>query len=100
MERGIEEASEALRAFMFERVYFSGSARGEEEKAERMLGAMYSYFTMNISAMPSFYVRLAENCSEEQAVSDYLSSMTDRYAVYTFNKIFVPKGWTFIDEGN
>ncbi|MDE7086645.1 MAG: hypothetical protein K2O67_00450, partial [Clostridia bacterium] len=31
---------------------------------------------------------------------DYISSMTDRYAVYLFNKFFVPRGWTFIDEQN
>ena len=36
MERETEQASERLREFMFERVYFSPTAKGEEEKAERM----------------------------------------------------------------
>lgn len=98
MDKDIEEASEALRSFMFERVYLSGSAKGEEDKAERMLSAMFEYFMKFPENMPNTYTKLLETSPCEQAVADYLSSMTDRYAVYMFNSIFVPKGWTFIDE--
>lgn len=94
------EASEALRKFMFERVYLTRYARGEELKAERMISALYEYFTANVDQLPPTYVALTEKYTVEQAVCDYLSSMTDRYAVYVFNKIFVPRGWTFIDEIN
>ena len=100
MDDEVEEASENLRAFMFDKVYFSGSAKGEEEKAEKMLTAMYEYFIKNADKLPQTYTDLLEKYSKEQTVCDYLSSMTDRYAVYMFNKIFVPKGWTFIDENN
>lgn len=98
MDKQTEDASEALRKFMFERVYFSDSARGEEEKAKRMLTAMYGYFTKNVEKLPQTYIKLLENYDKEQVVCDYLSSMTDRYAVHMFNNIFVPKGWTFINE--
>ena len=94
MEKEVGEACEALRSFMFDRVYYSDSARGEEEKAERMLSAMYGYFSKNMDKLPQSYIDLLENYPPEQVVCDYLSSMTDRYAVYMFNKIFVPKGWT------
>ncbi|MDE5667672.1 MAG: deoxyguanosinetriphosphate triphosphohydrolase [Clostridia bacterium] len=100
MERETEEASERLREFMFERVYFSPTAKGEEEKAERMLTETYAYFIKNPDKLPESFLKLLDKFSKEQVVCDYLSSMTDRYAVYTFNKIFVPKGWTFIDESN
>ena len=98
MGADVEEASEALRAFMFERVYFTEFARGEEEKAERMLSYMYEYFIKNTSKLPATFVKLLQRFSPEQVVCDYISSMTDRYAVYKFNGIFVPKGWTFGDE--
>lgn len=100
MESEIEDASEKLRTFMFERVYFSDSARGEEEKAERMLTEMYAYFIKNPDRLPKDYIKLMQRFPTQQVVADYLSSMTDRYAVYTFNKIFVPKGWAFVDETN
>ncbi len=100
MDAEVEEASEALRKFMFDRVYSSGSARGEEEKAGRMLSAMYSHFMQTPEDLPKTYISLLEKFSRGQVVCDYLSSMTDRYALYIFNKIFVPKGWTFLNENN
>ncbi|MDE7082240.1 MAG: deoxyguanosinetriphosphate triphosphohydrolase [Clostridia bacterium] len=100
MEAEVEDASERLREFMFDKVYFSPTAKGEEEKAERMLTETYRFFVKNPDKLPQGYLKLLDKFSKEQVVCDYLSSMTDRYAVYTFNKIFVPKGWTFIDEGN
>ena len=71
-----------------------------EEKAERMLTETYIYFVNNPEKLPHSYLKFLDKFSKEQVVCDYISSMTDRYAVYTFNKIFVPKGWTFIDESN
>ena len=100
MDAVVEKASEDLRSFMFDKVYFSKTAKGEEEKAERMLTEMYAYFVKNADKLPENYINLLDKYGEEQTVIDYLSSMTDRYAVYMFNKIFVPKGWTFIDESN
>ncbi|MDE7379677.1 MAG: deoxyguanosinetriphosphate triphosphohydrolase [Clostridia bacterium] len=94
------QASDALREFMFERVYLTQFARGEEQKAERMMSALYDYFTTNVDQLPPTYRGLIEEYGKEQAVCDYLSSMTDRYVVYLFNKIFVPRGWAFIDEIN
>lgn len=94
------KASETLRRFMFERVYLTKFARGEEEKAERMISALYEYFIAHKEQLPPTYVGLIEKYPVEQVVCDYISSMTDRYAVYVFNKIFVPRGWTFFDELN
>ncbi len=94
------QASDKLRAFMFERVYLTKYARGEEVKAERMISAMYEYFTKQPQELPQTYINLIEKYPVEQVVCDYLSSMTDRYAVYMFNKLFVPNGWTFTDEAN
>lgn len=100
MDEEVERASEQLRSFMFKNVYISGTAKGEEDKAERMLTVLYEYFIKNTDKLPKTYTDLLEKYSTEQIVCDYISSMTDRYAVYMFNEIFVPKGWTFIDENN
>lgn len=100
MDEEVEWASEQLRSFMFKNVYISGTAKGEEDKAERMLTVLYEHFIKNTDKLPKTYTDLLEKYSREQIVCDYISSMTDRYAVYMFNEIFVPKGWTFIDESN
>lgn len=100
MEPEVEKASETLRDFMFANVYRTKYAMGEEEKAERMLFEMYSFFEKDPSRLPANYVKLLDKYPVNRVICDYLSSMTDRYAVYMFNQIFVPNGWTFIDENN
>lgn len=100
MDEEVEWASEQLRSFMFDNVYHSKTAKKEEEKAERMITEMYGYFVKNAHMLPESYINLLKKYGEEQTVIDYISSMTDRYAVYSFNKIFVPKSWSFMDESN
>jgi dGTPase len=100
MEEDVKTASDNLRSFMFERVYFSDRAKHEEERAERMITAMFTYFLKQPEKMPQTYIKLLEKYSPEQVVCDYLSSMTDKYAVYMFDNIFIPKGWMFSDVEN
>ena len=37
------------------------------------------------------YVRLSEISSKEQIICDYLSGMTDRYAIDVFEDLFIPE---------
>ena len=37
--------------------------------------------------------RIADGEGVERAVCDYVSGMTDDYAVYKFNSIYIPKAW-------
>ena len=100
MDVEVQKASEHMRSFMFDRVYYSKTAKSEEDKAERMLTEMFNYFLKNTGELPQSYINLIDKYGEEQTVIDYLSSMTDRYAVYMFSKIYVPRGWSFVDESN
>ncbi len=98
MEPDVDKASDDLRSFMFKNVYLSSSARGEEEKAARMLTAMYEYYMLDLSHIPADFRKLADRYDQKTVVIDYISSMTDRYAIREFNRIFVPHGWLFMDE--
>lgn len=89
MDDDVLKSTEVLRDFMFERVYLDDRAKAEEERAMNMISAMYEYFKNNQNKMPPFFARLAES-GVERAVCDYISSMTDRYAVSVFEDIFVP----------
>ena len=80
----------SLRAFMFEHVYERAN-KLIQESAERMLTALFEYFVEHSFEMPPVYTALAERDGVERAVSDYLSSMTDRYAINTFKRLFVPR---------
>ena len=86
----VNTAVTQLRDFMFERVYLREYALKEEEKANRLLSALFDYFINNIDKLPDLYKKLLETTDKEQVVCDYVSGMTDRYAVNVFKSIFIP----------
>ncbi len=100
VEMGEREAKalENLRSFMFERVYITDLSMKEEERARRMLSAMYDYFSKNRDRLPDFYLALSEKYPLEQVLCDYLSSMTDKYAIAVFENLFVPRSWALRQE--
>ena len=55
-----------------------------------MLSAMYDYFIKNPEALPELYKKLLTNYPLETVVCDYLSGMTDRYAIGVFESLFIP----------
>ena len=92
------QALENLRAFMFDRVYITPASMKEEERAKRMLSGMYEYFKANKDKLPSFYLALSERYPLEQVICDYLSSMTDKFAIAVFDYIFVPRSWALTEK--
>ena len=72
-------AATALNNFLFEKVYNPTSARGETEKARKIVRSLYEYFTRHEDKMPEEY-RLHRDNTERRVV-DYIAGMTDRYAI-------------------
>ena len=66
-----------------------------------MLGALYDYFIKNLSKLPRTYQNVLNKGENEiRVVCDYLSSMTDRYAVYIFEEYFIPKSFYIGNNGD
>ncbi len=78
-----------LRSFMFERVYELANV-SIQERSERMLAQMFDYFMRHEEKLPQSYARLLEKDGKERVVCDYLSGMTDRYAISVFENLFIP----------
>ncbi len=94
MSPQIMEMYNLLRGFMFENVYNNPIAKGEEVKAKDLIRFMYTYFVGDPSKLPSRYQQIAEHWGVERAVCDYISGMSDRYAVSLYSSLFIPKSWT------
>ncbi len=84
------EALVELRTFMFVNVYEQAN-KLIQESAERMLNALYTYFAARPEELPPLYRELLDECGVPRVVCDYLSSMSDRYAVDLFKRLFVPR---------
>lgn len=93
MEQRFKDATSAVRQFMFKNVYIDSAAKTEEEKADRMIELLYGYYLNNTDKLPPFYLSLTDKYSVPRAVCDYISSMSDKYAVYSFKKVFIPSSW-------
>ncbi len=90
----IRSAMRELRQLMFENVYSKGVAKQENIKVQRMLSVLYKYYLDNPQEMSGEYKQLLQKgVSVSRAVCDYISGMTDQYAIHIFNEIFEPRGW-------
>lgn len=91
----IEKAMKDIRKFMFERVYTNPVAKAEEGKAENMIEALYEYYEKHLENLPKEYLEMIEvqNESAPRVVCDYISGMTDQYALKKYTEIFIPKSW-------
>lgn len=94
MEPEIHEQYLALHQFMYDTVYVDPVAKAEELKVENLLAELYRHFIQNPGDMPGYYQAILEEEGPDRAVTDYLSGMTDNYAVRTFDTLFIPKGWS------
>lgn len=93
MDEQTQKAYEKLRAFLFEAVYTNPLAKGEEGKAKEVVKSLFGYFVTNPDRLPEEYRWIQEREGVHRAVADYISGMSDRYAVGLFENLFVPKSW-------
>ena len=94
MSEPVAEAMKKLRQFMFERVYQNPEAKSEEGKAEMLMKTLYQHFLNHIDVLPPDFLRMINEGEErERVVCDYVGAMTDRFAIATYEEIYIPKSW-------
>ena len=94
MTEEIAKPANELRNFMFDRVYFHPVAKVEEEKkVGHIITSLFEHFTQYPETLPDSYKSYMDDDGIEQAVCDYIASMSDQYAISVFEKIFVPQNW-------
>ena len=74
-----------LRQWMFDNVYIDSPAKLEEKKAKKVIKELFYLYTEMLKP-------ICEESKIERIVTDYISGMTDRYAVEKFKENFIPIG--------
>ena len=92
MSEDVLVATDDLRSFLYQNVYYNPVTRAEFEKASKILEELYSYFLTHTERI------IAEEPQEEgenteRIVCDFIAGMTDRYALMKYEKIFLPQPW-------
>ena len=93
MSKEIEAAVNRLRDFLYERVYFSDSARSELYKTEKIMGDLYFHF---LKYPDDFVKPYPEQDPLEVRAGDGIAGMTDRYALRLYKEFFFPKSWPIL----
>jgi len=93
MSQEIQNATDELRAFMFEKVYIGSKAKSQENKARYVVMALFDYFKKHPLKMPDEFIGRLECDELETVVSDYIAGMTDVYAINKFYEHFIPSPW-------
>ena len=84
-------AMDALRNFMFERVYLGPAARREHVKIERVVRTLFDHYADDPMRLPDGGG--VPGADTAQRVTDYLAGMTDRYCIRAFEALAVPESF-------
>jgi dGTPase len=91
MSEPVFQALDILRGFMFDRVYLRTEAAAEQEKAVSLVRALFSHYLDHPADIPPEYRTAPGDLPTH--VADYIAGMTDRYALRTYEQLFLPQGW-------
>jgi dGTPase len=85
----------ALRDYLYEAVYERDEIRGEFEKAQRIISELWAYFhahpdEFNAKHWPK---GVPESDGLSRAIADFITGMTDRYALRVYEEYFLPRKW-------
>jgi dGTPase len=87
----------ALRELLYQRVYENPVVSDEFKKAQRILGELYAWLCADPARLERrFGVTPRAGEDVPRAVTDFVSGMTDRFALETWEEIVVPRPWSIL----
>ncbi len=101
MTPDVQKATDTLRKFLFEHVYYNPVAKAEEQKSRDLVCTLFDFYVKNPDRLPDRYRRRVgtdEGETVERGVADFISGMTDRYAIETYTELHVPRVWRGLHE--
>ncbi len=94
MSPGMDELFRYFHAFMFSEIYVNPVAKSEEGKVDGILSALFDYYTAHPDVLPGDFAGILDHEGAERAACDYISGMTDSYAMEKYSELFIPFAWT------
>lgn len=89
----VRQAADALRDFLFARVYQPINSAEATVKAQRAVRWLYQHHVEHPEQVPEEFARSLADGDTERVAADYVASMTDRYALARFEELYVPRYW-------
>jgi dGTPase len=97
MTAGVHEALLGLREFLYQRVYENPAVNDELQKAQRILRELFGWLAADPARLRErFGVAPRPGETVERAVTDFVSGMSDRFALEAWEAIVVPRPWAIV----
>lgn len=100
LSQPVLDAVEAIKDFMFERVYLNEAAKTEEPKAQAVVKKLFTYYMEHPGELPPEFAQDGlPGDSLARRVCDYIAGFTDRFAIKKFKELFtdspaeIPREW-------
>lgn len=89
------EAMNELRSFMFANVYHNEYVKRVEDvsKVKTIITALYEYYNKHPEEISPELMDMSDEYPVAELVKDFIAGMTDRYAMNTYQELFMAKGW-------
>lgn len=82
-----------LRDFLYEKVYENDNAKHEFKKARKILIDLYEYYLEHPDEVFKD-IPAEKKPNKRRMVCDFIAGMTDRFALMTYERLFLPVQWT------
>ncbi len=94
MSDRMQQTFDFFHKYMYADVYKNPVAKREESKVEGILSRLYEEYVKYPEKMTADYEAVVERDGRERAAVDYISGMTDGYAMEKYSELFIPFAWT------
>ncbi|MDD4169556.1 MAG: deoxyguanosinetriphosphate triphosphohydrolase [Desulfotomaculaceae bacterium] len=93
MSPAVQAATDRLREFLFKNVYLGAGAKREGARARHIIQHLFYKFKECPGVLPGKYLARTKTGDTQRAACDYIAGMTDRFAIKTYQKYFLPVSW-------
>jgi dGTPase len=93
MNDDILREMDGMRAFLFKVVYESDRVMEDFDRVVEVCGNLYKYFTKHPEVMAEHMELKELYDSPEKMAGDFISGMSDNYALLCYKSIFLPEPW-------
>jgi dGTPase len=89
----VRAAADALREFLYERVYTPINEQPNTHRAQHIVRTLYTYYLDDPSRLPPEANRRLAADPPERVAADLVAALTDRSAIDLYERLFVPQNW-------
>ncbi|MFH1077452.1 MAG: deoxyguanosinetriphosphate triphosphohydrolase [Pseudomonadota bacterium] len=94
LSNDIHEATLLLRDFLYDHVYNVSEVHEDFVRAKKIISELYEALLTSNELFQAEIGKARE--SRERDVCDFIAGMTDRYALYLYEKMFLPRPWKIL----